>query len=113
MTPFEKELKRALARREPAEDFAGRVLARAEERETKQTAARWHWFRWTRMWMAAAVTALLLLPVGAGVVYRRHERMVRGEAAKQELLLALRIASSKLHDARQQVMQVEGMEIEQ
>lgn len=110
MRPFEEELKRALARREPSEDFAGRVLARVQQGESAKP--RRSWFRLPRMWALAAAMALLLLPGGAGFLYQRHERSVRGEQAKQQLLLALRIAGSKLHETQQHVMQVERMEIE-
>jgi hypothetical protein len=114
MTPFEQELKRALARRDPAEGFVGRVLAQARERQADEAAGGWrHLLHWTRMRVLTAVMALLFLPVGAGVVYQRHERIVRGEAAKEKLLLALRIAGSKLHDAQQHVMAMETVEIEQ
>lgn len=109
MTPFEEELKRALARREPGEGFTERVLARAAASEPVQN--RWRWFGWTRAWVVAAAMALLLLPV-SGVLYRHHERTVRGQAAKQQLLLALQITGSKLQQVQKQVSKVEGMEME-
>jgi hypothetical protein len=106
MTPFEAELKRALARREPSEDFSERVLQQTQVGQT--TAFR----RLGRRMFTWALAAVLLLATGGGIAYQRHERAVRGQAAKQKLLVALQIAGSKLHQARQQVMQVEGMEIE-
>ncbi|HEX7359549.1 MAG TPA: hypothetical protein VF283_03560 [Bryobacteraceae bacterium] len=108
MTPFEAELKRALARREPSEDFSARVLARTQEKKVGQTIA----FRLPGRLLTWALAAALLLALGGGVAYQRHERAVRGQTAKRQLLLAMQIAGSKLHYARQQVMQVEGMEIE-
>lgn len=110
MTPFEEELKRALARREPADGFVERVLAHVEERKAH---GWWHWLRWTRVRVLAVVAALLFVLLGASIAYRQHERTVRGEAAKKKLLLALQIAGSKLHDAQQHVIEVETMEIEQ
>lgn len=113
MTPFEDELRRALARREPSGDFSARVLAQVREQEPHRERPAWSWFGWTwfgwaRAWVVVAAIALMLIP--AGVLYRRHERAVRGETAKQQLILALRIAGSKLDQASQRVRAVEFME---
>lgn len=108
MTPFDAELKRALARREPSEDFSARVLQQAHEQAGQTVAVR----RLPRRLLTWALAAALVLAAGAGIAYQGHERAMRGQAAKQKLLVALQIAGSKLHQARQQVMQVEGMEIE-
>lgn len=105
MTPFEAELKRALALREPSEDFSARVLQQAQVRQTTV-------FRLRRRMFTFALAAALLLATCGGIAYQRHERAVRGQAAKEKLLVALQIAGSKLHQARQQVMEMEGMEIE-
>jgi hypothetical protein len=51
--------------------------------------------------------------MSGSVAYKEHERTVRGEAAKDKLLLALQIAGSELHDARQHVMGIEITEREQ
>ncbi len=113
MTPFEEQLKQALTRREPGSDFTARVLAKVEERPVRQAAGSpLEWLRQWRMWrMAAAVAALLVM--SGSVAYKEHERTVRGEAAKEKLLLALQIAGSELHDARQHVMGIEITEREQ
>lgn len=108
MTPFEDELRRALARREPSGDFSARVLAQVREQEPHRERPAWSWFGWARAWVVVAAIALMLIP--AGVLYRRHERAVRGETAKQQLILALRIAGSKLDQASQRVRAVEFTE---
>jgi hypothetical protein len=100
MTPFEDELKQALRRQEPAADFTARVLARCAEADAK---AR----RGLRpMWQMAAIEAGLLLVAG-GTAYEQHEREVRGMAAKQKLVLAMRIAGTKLHEVQQRVREVQ------
>ena len=55
-------------------------------------------------WATAGVVACALLV--AGLEYR-HERHLRaeGEAAKQQLVLALRIAGAKLYVAQEKVFQ--------
>ena len=102
MTPFEEDLKRALERQEPAADFTARVLARCAVEDTKARG-------WLRAWRLAAVAAALLVAAG-GTVYQRHEREVRGLAAKRELILAVRIAGSKLQEVQQRV--AESAEVE-
>jgi hypothetical protein len=81
MTPFEEELKKALERQEPA------------------------------AWRLRAVAAALLIAAGGGTMYQQHEREVRGSAAKRKLILAVRIAGSKLQEVQQRV--AESAEVEQ
>jgi hypothetical protein len=88
MREFEDELRSALRRQEPPGGFADRVLAR-----TRSKGARHR-----RRWVAAAIAAGLLLSLG-GFEYRQYE----GRKAKQELLLALEIAGSKLNIAQEKI----------
>jgi hypothetical protein len=113
MTDFEQELKRALRRCDPPEGFADRVLARVVAAQTQPTSrpqfSRWHWpvLRWV------AVAAMLAI-IGAAVLgYAGHERRVEeanGQAAKQQVMLALRITGSKLRVAQKRLKSVEGAE---
>jgi len=41
-----------------------------------------------------------------------HQRMARGEAAKEKLLIAMRVAGAKLHEARDRVSRVQAMEVQ-
>ena len=106
MTPFEEELKKSLARHEPSTGFAERVVARAKQQEREKAARAGNWLRKLRSWRLMPVLAALLVMTG-GVVYQEHEREARGEAAKRQLLVAMRIAGSKLHDAQLVVREVE------
>jgi hypothetical protein len=99
MTPFEEELKRALMRQEPSAGFTERVLAQVPA--SKPLPNRWLSWRLG----AAAVAALLLAGTTA---YRQHEHLVQGEAAKRQLLIALRITGSKLQETQQRVNQIEN-----
>jgi hypothetical protein len=80
---LERELKGALAREEPPEDFASRVMRRA-------SAAVRPVYRWPR-WLAAAAAVIVL--AGAGLGYRQY----RGEMAKEQLMQAFKIASVKVN----------------
>jgi hypothetical protein len=88
MREIEDELRSALRRLEPPAGFAHRVLARI-----RPTGAGRH-----RSWVAAAIAAGLLLSLG-GFEYRQYE----GRKAKRELVLALKIAGSKLSIAQERI----------
>jgi hypothetical protein len=88
---LEQELKGALARKDPAEDFAQRVLRRAERPAVV--------YRWPR-WLAAAAAVIVL--AGAGLGYRQY----RGEMAKDRVMRAFQIASVKVNRIQTQVREV-------
>jgi MprA protease rhombosortase-interaction domain-containing protein len=112
MNRFEDELKRALTRRQPSEDFTARVLAAARY-EAEQNRPRWHaWLRVKRgpFWAFAPLTAMLLLFSG-DAAYQHHTRIVKGLHAKHQLLLAMRIAGKELQQARLHVQKISTQEI--
>jgi hypothetical protein len=113
MTPFEEELRRALARREPRADFTTRVLERVE-REDRQKGKHGFLARFLapRPWRLAAA-ATVLLAAGGSVAYQQHEQAVRGEAAKRKLLMAVRIAGTELQHVHRQLLEVETTEVSQ
>lgn len=107
MKRIDELLKTALRREEAPPGFAQRVLAQVEQRETIKPKAerqpRFHVFsrplvRWAAF---AGVSASLI----AGSIHYRNVRRehAKGEAAKQQLMLALHIAGSKLQLARSKV----------
>lgn len=111
MMRLEDELRRAMARHNPPGDFTARVLARAAQQESGTAARAWRaWFERGRAWRLAGALAGISLAVSAGFMYQQHERAVRGEAAKGQLLLAVRIAGTKLQQAHRQVLRVEEVD---
>lgn len=90
MDDFEKQIKDALARKEPSPFFEARVLGAVKRRTIEHRAS-------SRMWWASAVAASLLVITGSAW---QHERNLREEAAGKEakarLELALKITSVKL-----------------
>jgi hypothetical protein len=100
MTPFEEELKKALARQEPSGDFTDRVLARVSVQRKPAAARYWQW--------AAVAAATLIIAGSAGVEHQHSQQAARGEAAKQQLMTALRITGSKLHLAQTRIQDSES-----
>jgi hypothetical protein len=101
MTYLDDELRRVLSRREPPPGFADRVLGRAGQAQPQQKPEPrrpvWRW----------AAAAALVGALGGGIQYytvmeQRAER-VRGEAAKEQVLKALRLAGSKLQVVQETV----------
>ena len=90
MNQFEDELRAALRRQPPPSGFVDQVVARAHPQGNTRRQG----------WIAAAIAACLLLGAGSVFEYRQYE----GRKAKQELLLALHIAGSKLNIAQQKVL---------
>lgn len=87
---LDDELRSALERREPSPDFTARVLARVAAQPMRPARV---WPRWV-----AAMAASLLLAAGA-LEYRHYQ----GERAKAQVMLAVRIAGSKLNKAQKKV----------
>jgi anti-sigma factor RsiW len=100
MDDFERQIKEALAKKDPSPFFEARVLA-AVKRQARENRAS------ARMWWASAMAAVLLLVTGSAW---QHERTVReqaaGKDAKARLELALKITSVKLQRIS---MKVEGI----
>ena len=125
---LEKELKQALRRHEPSDDFAERVMARVAEQsqlacvDTPRESISW----WQRrlagffqmpQWRWAAAGALACMLVAFGTLrFREHQRIeaeslaleqaaeeVEGQRAKEQVIFALQIASAKLNVAQRKV----------
>jgi hypothetical protein len=102
---LDKALRQALGRQEPTDGFTQRVMARVAAQNVAQRPVRDSWMslftqpimRWAAL--AAVATAMIL-----GVhLYNVHRERAEGEAAKQRLMLALRVAGSKLQLAKAKV----------
>ncbi len=104
MSRFEDILRRSLRREEAPPGFAERVLARTAASpsvgfwEELRAAFRPVPVRW------AAVIALALV-FGMGLRYNaERQRRAEGEAAKAQVLMAIRITAEKLEFTRQKVV---------
>ena len=92
MDGLEKHLRDALARKEPPDGFAAKVGAAAG----RPAGTGW------RGWAVQGLAAALVLVVAGGLAYRRHE----GEAAKEQVMQAMRITASKLNRIQARVREV-------
>jgi hypothetical protein len=95
MKELDDELRHALRREEPPAGLAERVLRRvADGRPPQQQMRR------PRRFIAWAAAAALVAAVAGGIQYRAiqedREERARGEAAKEQVVQALRLAGSKL-----------------
>lgn len=119
MNRLEDELRSALRREQPPADFTDRVMARIAQLPARQEKERssdgWlkrlaGFFQPHRMkWAMAGAMACLLAFAGIGVSrYREHQRAIEtaeGEKAKEQVMLAMRIASTKLNVAQKKVQE--------
>lgn len=97
MDDFERQLKEALAKKEPSPFFEARVLG-AVKRQARERRAS------ARMWWASAIAAALLAMTGSAWQYERGVReQAAGMEAKARLELALKITSVKLQRISQKV----------
>jgi len=101
MDPLEKQLKNALRREQPRAGFAGRVRARIAAQQ-EEHARRPGWSTTPRLIWVLAI--LLCVGIGAGISYRHDQvERARGEAAKQQVFVALRLAGAKMQLAESKV----------
>jgi anti-sigma factor RsiW len=111
MKDLENELRSALKRKEPPANFAANVLARIAREPAPR--AGWRqalasiWSAPRLRWVMAGALACVL--IGAGVVHlhRVEQERAQGEAAKAQLIQALRIASTKLNGTWKKVQEPE------
>lgn len=117
----EDDLRQALERKDPGEGFTQRVMAKVNQADAKSktspaTKGRgWFLLRWWNLrpaWTFAAMAVLLLGFAWGGYQYAeyRHreiarenqQRLEEAERARDQAVLALRIARSKLNHVLQQ-----------
>ena len=97
---IEQELKAALKRKSPPAGFVAGVMKRIDQEGQPQLPV----VHRTR-WRAVAAATLLTAVIGGWAAHQAAERR-EGERAKEEVLLALRITSEKLADAREHVNEI-------
>lgn len=105
----EDDLRTALQRKKPSAGFTERVMSRLDQPRTQAAPPTGRsgldegflsrlWSRQLRWASAGALAAALVATVGV-MTYRHHQEVerARGERARQQVILALRITQSKLN----------------
>jgi hypothetical protein len=95
-TALGTSLKRAMRREEPPAGFSSRVLQRIE-RDRAPRPKRW--------WRAVAASLTLTALLGGWAAKSVHDRR-EGERARDQVLLALKIAGEKVRYAQQEVRDI-------
>jgi hypothetical protein len=126
MKRFDDELKHALRREDPPPGFTDRVMARIAELEKREkSGGKTDWLRRLAeifqppqmKWAMAGAMAVLMVVAGFGVHNRRENEKRRiaeiaeGEHAKEQVMLAMRIASAKLNVAQRKIRETAGHEV--
>ena len=104
MTELEDELRGVLRREQPTAGFAERVLRRVADERARPA----HGDKLACPFRFAAA-AVLVIGVGGGIHYRtlqEQRERARGEAAREQVLEALRIAGSKLHALQEKIREI-------
>jgi hypothetical protein len=97
------DLRRALSRKEPSEDFAARVMERISKPQALVKPLVFAW--WRQKWAVAAALAACLLLMAGLVQYRRYEqKQIEARKAREQAVFALRLASEKLNGALRQAL---------
>jgi len=99
---FEKEVREQLQERPAPPGFAERVMARIPVKRPRR-------LLWQPIWRWAAVAAVVAVTVFGGVEHEREQR-IAGEHAREQVLLALRITGSTLHQVQNKVSQSSSQE---
>ncbi len=102
MTRLEDELRAALQREDPPAGFTDRVLTLAARRELSLWSRFIDAFAVPRLRWASAVVAVLVIASGVGLRIE-EQRRAEGEAAKRQVMLALRITSEKWQVAAKEI----------
>jgi hypothetical protein len=89
MDEFEQELKQALQRRPAPPSLKRKIIARRAASGGRGPAIPW-------MRLAAGVVLAAML--GGGMIWRQHEERREGEAAREQVLTALRITGHALNE---------------
>ncbi len=128
MSRFDDELRLALRQEEPPPGFTDRVMARvAELQKQEKPREKTDWLRklmeffqppqmnWMKWAMTGAMAAILII-AGFGVhrsrenERRRLAEIAEGERAKEQVMLAMRIASAKLNVAQKKIYETASHE---
>jgi anti-sigma-K factor RskA len=94
---FERELRQAMERRPAPPRLKRKVMDQRSRRQTQRL-----WSR-TILWQRLAAALVLAAVLAGGVTWRNYESRREGEAAREQVLTALRITSHALNQVNTQL----------
>lgn len=97
MDDFEQELRQAMERRPAPPRLKRKVMEQRSRRQTQRL-----WSR-TILWQRLAAGLVLAALLAGGVTWRNYETRREGEAAREQVLTALRITSHALNTVNTQL----------
>jgi hypothetical protein len=97
MDEFEHELKQALERRPAPPGLKRKVLERRNRQRMERLRSR------AAMWQRLAACLVLAGVLGGGLAWRNREERRKGEAAREQVLTALRITGHALDEMKAQL----------
>jgi hypothetical protein len=103
MRNLDDELRNVLSRVEAPAGFADRVVQRASRRQLHQRRSNRSFLRWAA---AAMIVGALAGADQYRTVRNAREERLRGEAAKEQVVQALRIAGSKLQLVQAKIKEI-------
>ena len=94
---FERELRQAFERRPAPPGLKRKVMDRRSRQRTQRTRNR------TILWQRLAASVVLAGVLCGGLAWHEREEKRKGEAARQEVLTALRITGRALNEMKTQL----------
>ncbi|MGA2648941.1 MAG: hypothetical protein ABSF28_00380 [Terracidiphilus sp.] len=94
---FERELRQALERRPAPPGLKRKVMAERSRLRTERLRSR------TVIWQRLAASLALAAVVGGGWVWREREQERKGEEARRQVMIALRITGHALNQMKIQL----------
>jgi hypothetical protein len=94
---FEREVRQALERRPAPPGLKRKVMDQRSRARTQRVRTQ------TMIWQRLAASIVLAGAVAGGVAWRNHEDRRKGEAAREQVMTALRIANHALNQMKVQL----------
>ena len=88
---FERELRQAFERRPAPPSLKRKIMERRQRRNSERLHRR------VVFWQRLAASVLLVVAAGGALMWRNESQRRKGEAAREQVYTALRIANHALH----------------
>jgi len=90
---FERELRQAFARRPAPPGLKRKLMEKRRSTSANRASLAWQWVTWQRL----AATLVLTAALAGGIAWRNREERRKEEAARAQVMMALRITSRALN----------------